>query len=1032
MGIIGVLVRRRVLVTVLVLIAVILGAISYASLGLRRFPDIDFPFATISTVMPGGNPVDIEADITRRIEDAVSSISGIDELTSYSQQGLSLVLVQFDLEEDIDIKATDISNKLDLVRRDLPDAAEDPVVSKFDITQMPIVQLALHGQQGANELYRLADEELETFLAQVPGVAQVELAGGEEREIQVLLDARKLRKHAVSIGSVVAALKASNLDVPAGHVTQTDREVLVRTTGRLREVGDIGSVRVPTGGGGTITVADLGQVVDTYGEARSCSRFDGEPAIIIGILSQSGANEVEVADRVKERLPELRRLLPDGASLDIATDDSEFIRGALANVRTNMLIGILLTAFTLFLFLKSGRATAVVAVVMPAAIIATFTWMLFSGFTLNILTLTGLAITVGVLVNNAILIVENVIRFIHDGHTPQEAAVLGTNDIALAIISSTATNLVVFIPLAFMGEIIGRFFKELGLTVVYATVVSLLVSFSLTPMMCGALLKGEGERDGWLARVLNVLFGWTSDVWQAGFRLARAGYLGLLDWCLVHRALTVTVTVLAVVASLGVFAAVGGEFQPAMDEGRVSVTVQTPVGTPLAGTDSVVRLVEDQVREMSHLEHYSVRVGKVSGFLGGSSEGVNLAEVVATVADRADRQESLDDLVTMITPGLAEIPGAQIAASRGGSGPGLTPIEVQVSGKDMDEIRSVAEEVMGIVERTRGTAGVAKSYQTGQPEMRVVPRPEAGRLYKIDNSLIAGEVRSYLEGTVATQFRDRGENYDILVKLRPEDRRWEEDVDRMFISSPVTGQMIRIGNVARLVREAGPTLITRKDRRRLITVTSQLTGELPSGKVKNAVETEIGRELRPPEGVLVEFGGETEMMEKNFRELFKAMAIAAVLTFLCVAGIIESFLFAGVIIAALPVSLVGVAVAMLLGNVTVNMFSLMAMVILVGMVVNNAIIVVDKAMGLEREGQSPHEAIRGACALRFRMIIMANLTTMIALVPLSLGLGFGGEIFRPLAVVEIGGIFAAGALSLLVIPAVYLMLRGRRQRTVDS
>jgi len=532
MGLIEVFVRRRVLTTVLVLMAVILGAVSYSKLGLRRFPNVDFPFATITTVLPGGSPSEIERDVTKRIEDAVSSISGIDEMTSYSQQGLSLVLLQFDLEEDIDIKATDISNKLDLIRSELPDAAEDPVVSKFDISQRPVMQLALSGPQGAGELYRLADEVLSTFISQVPGVATVELTGGERREVQVLLDARKLRKFRVPIGLVISALAAANMEVPGGHITQPGREFVVRATGRFRNVDDIAGVRIPTAGRGTVTVGDLGRVVDTYAEARTASRFDGVPAIILTIQAETDANEVEVADAVKARLDEWRDLLPTGATLSIASDDTEFVRGSLANVRSNMLIGILLTALALFLFLKSGRATLIIALVMPTAVISTFTFMLFSGFTLNILSLTGLAIVVGVLVNNAILIVENVYGFIHRGHDPMEAAVLGARDIALAIFSSTATNLVVFLPLAFMGEIIGRFFRELGLTVVYATTVSLLVSFTLTPMMCGRLLRGHEEEPGAVGRLVGFLFGWTADVWMAAFDGVKRVYLSVLAWCL--------------------------------------------------------------------------------------------------------------------------------------------------------------------------------------------------------------------------------------------------------------------------------------------------------------------------------------------------------------------------------------------------------------------------------------------------------------------------------------------------------------------
>ncbi len=1035
MGLIETLIRRRVLTTVLVLIAVIVGALSYVEMGLRRFPDIEFPFATVTTIYPGGSPSEIESEITKPIEDAVSSISGIYELQSYSQQGQSMVFIQFDLEEDIDIKAMDIRNQLDLIRSDLPDDAEDPFVQKISITQEPVMTLALAGPQGSNELYRLADEDLSTVISQVSGVADVNITGGQPREIQVLLDARKLRALRVPIGAVVGALQASNVAVPAGNVTQPGREYVVRTTGRFKSVDEVARVRVPTRGRGTVTVADLGEVRDAYEDVRSLSRYAGngelgdggadraQDAVLMVVQAESGANEVEVADGVFARMDELRGMLPDGARLEVVSDETEFVRGALSNVRQNMMIGILLTAIVLYLFLHSGRATLVVAVVMPCSVIATFLLMRFSGFTINILTLTGLAICIGVLVNNAILIVDNVTRYIHEGNPVMDSAVEGTKDIAIAIFSSTATNLVVFIPLAFMGEIIGRFFLELGLTVAYATIVSLAVSYSLTPMMCGLLLKPEGARPASLERVGDALFGWIARLWRGAFEWSKGIYLSILDWCLAHPILTIGMTVIMFVASLPIFPLMGMEFQPESDDGWIKVSVQMPVGTPVYETDKTVRLVEQQVAELPHLARYYATVGNVTGgLLAGSSEGVNIGEVLAYVGDRADREESLDELMNLLRSRLAGIPSAQIVVAAGEEGPGTAPVELELSGDDLDQLKELTEEVMAVVESVPSTTGVSKSYQEGQPEVRIEPRLDDLNRHHVDAGHLAGEVRSYIEGSTASQFRDGDENYDIQVMLDDESQAYVDDIPRMFVTSPATGNVLRIGQVADIVEEAGPSLITRKDRRRLITVSAQLTGARPSGKVVEDVRREMA-DIAIPEGVRVKYGGEAEFMQKNFRELFKAMATAAVLTFLCVAGIIESFLMAAIIIMALPVCLIGVAVALFLGGVTVNMFSLMAMVILVGMVVNNAIIVIDYAARERHSGIEPRQAIRDACERRFRMILMANMTTIVALIPLSLGLGFAGEVFRPLAVVQMGGVGAAAVLSLLVIPCVYVLVR---------
>jgi HAE1 family hydrophobic/amphiphilic exporter-1 len=1025
-------IRRRVLTTVLVLIAAILGVLSYVGLGVRRFPEIEFPFVTVFTVYEGASPAEVESEITKRIEDAVVTISGIEEINSSSQQGLSLVFIEFGLEEDVDIKAVDVRNKIDRILPLLPEAADEPVPQKFEIGSLPVLDLALYGPQDPNELYRLADEELKPLLTQTAGVADVELSGGQEREIQVLLDLRKLRRHRVTIGMVVAAIRAANVDVPAGHITQPGREFVIRTPGRVRRPEEIEKIQVPTAGGGILTVGDLGTVVDTYEEPRTLSRYNGEPAIGLAVQARTDANEVEVVDGVNEALPRLRELLPEGAALTVARDTSVFIRGALSNVWHNMLIGVCLTAVVIYLFFRSPRSTLIVAVVMPAAVICAFIGMRAAGFTLNIISLTGLAIVIGVLVNNAILVLENVNRLVDEGMPPADAAVDGTRDIALAIFSSTATNLVVFLPIAFMGEIVGRFFRELGLTVVFATVASLLISFSLTPMMCGLLLRPKGPdrpENGFFSLSFDSTFGRLAGLWQGAFERAKGVYVGMLDWCLRHRLSTVFITFIFFVASFGVFAIVGVEFFPSSDEGRFRVSVEAPVGTPLEVTDRMVRRVEREVRDVPYLESYLVRVGRVAAGMSGRTEGVDLAEISVTIADRAERPEGLDEILNEVRPRLAKVPSAKLlVAKEEMGGPDEPAIGIEVTGDDLAAIKRVASQVYEIIQSVPGTAGVAKSWQAGQPEVHVIPDQEAANRQGVNVRLLAEEVRGYVEGTLASEFLAGDENYDVLVKLREEDRQWASDIERMFVSSATTGGMVPIGQVAEVRREAGSTLITRKDRTRLVTVTSGLTGQRPPSKVEADIRRRIEEEVSVPEGVGLDLGGEAEIRQQNFPELYKAMGTAAVLTFLCVAGIIESFGFAVIIIMSLPVSLIGVSFAMLVADVRVSMFALMAMVILVGMVVNNAIIVVDYAMRAEEGGKTAREAIRESCGVRYRMILMANLTTVAALIPLSLGKGFGGEIFRPLAVVQIGGVLAAALLSLLVIPAVYVMVRGRRQK----
>ena len=1020
--------------TVIVLIAVILGGLSYSSLGLRSMPEIEFPMATITTIYPGGSPEEIETEITRRIEDGVSSIAGIDAIQSYSQQGMSLVLVSFRLEEDIDVKAMDIRDKLDLVRASLPEDVQDPIVGKFDIGQMPVMTLALVGPQPVNELYRMADEDLRKPLSQVPGVADIQITGGQRREIQVLLDPALLRKHNVSPDDVARAIQSTNLEVPAGHITEGAREYTIRTTGRFSNVEQILRVPIRTMGGSTLELRHVGRVEDTFEEERSRSHADGQHSVILTVLKQSDANEVGVADGVRARKPELDRLLPPGAQMFIAEDASAFIRGALSNVASNLLIGVLLTSIMLYLFVGSWRGMLIAVVVIPAAVVVTFSLLLFSGFTLNILTLTALALSVGIVVNNSIMILENAERFLDKGLPPVEAAIAGTKDIGLAVFASMATNLVVFLPMAFMGEIVGRFFKEFGLTIVYATVVSLLVSYTLTPMMCGALLKARTGADppsGRLGRLLMLMVHAVPRLWGVAFDQIKRAYLDILDWCLRWRAATVAVTVVALVASLFIAGRfLGMEFFPQSDEGQFKVSVETPVGSSLDFTETRVLEAEGIIRDhVPYLEHYYGRIGRVSGFLGSSSTGTNIAEIGVVISDKSEREQSVYDILNDLRPRLAQVHSAKLtAATAGHMGAGGKPISVELTGEDLDELRRAASEVVREVEQVPGTSGVDQSWRTGQPEIRIVPHLEQSGRYGLSARDIALTVRTYLEGSIVSQFKDRGEDYDVRIKLDPEYRRWSEDVKGMFIKSTATGEMIPIGQVAEPRDESGPTVITRKDRRRLITVGADLTGERPQGTVENEIRQRLQDNTRIPRGVNIGFGGQSEMRQKNFAELFKALGTASILTFLCVAGIIESFVFGTVIILSIPVSLTGVVLAMLIGDVGVSILALMAMIMLVGMVVNSAIVVLDYATRPEHKHLPPVQRVREACEVRFRVMAMANLTAIVAMVPLSLGMGFAAEIFQPIAIVQIGGILASGTLALLVVPAVYAMIENRRQR----
>ncbi len=1022
MGVLEALIRRKVLTTVLLLIAVIMGALSYLAVGVRRFPDIDFPVAAIVTMYPGATPAEIESEVTTTIEDAISTIAGIDQIQSFSQHGMSIIVVQFDLEEDINIKAMDLRDEIDLILARLPADAQNPTVRKFDFEQIPVLSLGLTGAYDVNHLFALAEDYLQDPLAQVPGVGEVEITGGRRREIHLLLDPLKLRANRVSLDQVANALRNANIEISAGTITQTSLEYAVRTQGKFRTIEEIAEVPVLRRENSTVYVRHLGEVVDSFEDERERSRADGRASVVLSITKQADANDVEISNLVQAMLPQLSAMLPDDVELFITEDTSDFIRGALSNVRNNIILGMLLTALAIYLFFSSWRGTVITSVVMPAALIVSFVLILFSGISLNILTLTALALSVGIVVNNSILILESAHRFVDQGIPPVEAAIKSVKDIGLAIISSTATNLVVFLPIAFMGEIIGRFFREFGLTIVFVTTVSLLISFTLTPMMCGLILKNH-RREKKTGCILSAIHFFPS-LWQWCVDWLKNNYLEVLRWCLHWRKTTLLLTAMVVVVSFAaLFTVVGTEFFPSSDEGAFRITVETGMGSSLDWTSDRVseieRVIEQQI-PAEYLVHYYSRIGSTSGFLGGVSSGTHLGEVSVTLVDAMERPESVEQILNRLRPHLSRVHSVQLTLTvQGGGGPGGAPLAIDVYGADMAELQEVAGEIVSLMASVRGTTDIDQSYRTGRTDLIFTPDHASLQRHNLQARTVGLALRSYIEGQTPTQFTDQDQEYDIRLRLPKEYRDTSESLEAMFIPSPVDGQMVPIGELGRIEYLAGPVSIMRKDRQRLITVSSELTGERTLGQVRDDLERAMQEQLQIPPGVRVSFAGEVEVMRDNFAELFRAMGTATVLTFLSTAGIIESFFLAIVIILTIPVSLVGVTLALILGGVALNIFSLMAMIMLVGMVVNNAIIVLDYATREEQMKLPPWERVYEACAARFRVLLMANLTTIAAMIPLSLGLGFGGEIFRPLALVQIGGLVAAGSLALLVIPVIY-------------
>lgn len=1013
-------IRRPVLTTMMVFAIVVLGGYAYLGLSIDLFPDVDFPYVTVTTVYPGAGPEEIETQVTDRIEDAVSTLADVDLLESISRESVSFVIIRFDLEADSDDAASDVRARVESILNDLPEGTEKPIVEKFEIGSFPIVSLAVSSQDGVNEAYRFADQIMRDRLAQVSGVATIDIIGGQEREIQIAVDRMKLEHYGISIGTVSALIAAENVNIPEGRITTRDKEYMIRTIGEFEDYEQIGGIRIPIPDGGYIYLREIAAIRDAFEEARSIARFAGSPAVQVNVVKRSGANTIETANGVYRAIDELREELPSGFNVEYASDDSRFIRESVRDVTSNIIIGVFLTAGLLFLFLRNVRGTLIAAVVMPSAIVSTFLLMQFSGFTLNLLSLLALGVSVGILVTNSIVVLENILRHLQMNKSPSEAALQGTNEVTLAVVASVMTNVVVFVPIAFMEGIIGRFFLQFGMTVVFATIFSLVISFTLTPMLSAVFLKRiENSTEGNPRR---------SHFMDRAIRRLSVSYRGMLDWSLRrrwHRAVLVIVALLFLLFSFVLLGLSGGEFMTEMDEGYLSVSIELPVGSSLQMTENAVKEAEGIITTLPEVE-------SVISSIGGTFRGVNEAVLRAKLVDISDRELLVGQLVNKTRPMLASIPEAEVtvAASSSEEG-GDADVQVEVMGDDSRVIERLAAEVTTILESVDGLVDLASSWKEGGPELVFYPDREEIARRGLTTGEVAGLLRNSFEGDDRSVFRELGEEYRIRVQFDDETRSDAKTLRELRLSTEEG--MVPLTQLGRIEERTGVAEIHHRDRQKRITITANIAEGTVTDVVRE-VQHQFD-ELEKPPGYKIFFGGMYEFQEESFAALFQAMGLATILTYTVLAMILESFFLPFTVMLTLPLGLVGASMGLFFGGQTVNIFSLMAMVMLIGIVVNNAILLLDYVGQMRHRGMGLHEAILEGCPVRMRAVIMTNLAIAVGMIPQALGTGQGYELRLAIAMVTIGGVLVSALFTLLIIPALYATfeevkdrLFGRRKR----
>jgi HAE1 family hydrophobic/amphiphilic exporter-1 len=1015
-GLSGISITRPVFAAMMMVALIVLGLYALRRLNIDQLPEVDIPVVVVQTVYPGASPETIEREVTRRLEEAFNPVEGVDTITSVSLEGVSQVVVQFDLDRDVDQAAQDIRGRIDTVRRELPTDIEAPIVQKFDPAAQPIVSLALSAEQmPLAALTTLADEQIRRRLEAVPGVGNVQLAGGLEREVRVYLLAEQLQAHGVSVTEVIGALQRQNVEVPAGRVETGIREQLVRVTGRISEVPQFARVIVADRGGNPVRLGDVARVEDATEEERSVALVNGQRAVSLDVLKVSGANTVAVADGIREAVAEIQATLPAGASLQIIRDNSVDIRQSVTSVMEELLLGALLTVVIVMLFLNDWKATAITSLALPVSVISSFILMFALGFTLNILTLMALSLSIGILIDDAIVVVENIVRHRAMGKSPFAAAAEGTDEIFLAVMATTFSIVAVFVPVAFMGGIVGRFFFEFGLTVAWAVLVSLFVSFTLTPMLAahwGVMPHEPGHaRGGFVARRINRFNDW--------FDRQAARYRQAIAWALMHRKTTVAAAVVAFVAALALFPFIGGGFMPESDESEFIVQFETPEGSSLAYTRSKAERLDAAIRALPGVDYTYTTIG--AGTTGTVTSGSTYVRLVPV----DEREQSQDQLMMLARREVAPMAGLDVAfVTAGGAGGAQAPLQLQISGPDVDQLQQLSTRAIDALQQIPGVVDIQSSLGQPRPEFRIEVNRDVANAVGLDIGEVASTIRPVLAGQTATTWEDpSGEERDVVVQVAPEQRTSIENLEQLPLATAhraETGAVstVPLGEVARIETGTAPAQINRENLERVATVSAGTLPEVSISEASAAIRERM-QQLNLPPGYSFRLGGETEQLEETVTFVIEAIVLAIILIYLILASQFESFMQPIAIMLSLPLSLVGVLIALLLTNDTLNMMSMIGVIMLFGLVTKNAILLVDNANERRGQGMDRDTALIEAGQVRLRPIMMTTLAMIFGMLPIALALGEGGGFRAPMARAVIGGLITSTLLTLLVVPVAY-------------
>lgn len=1014
---------KRPIMTSLIFIAIALfGLYSLQKLPIDLYPDIETNSIMVMTAYPGASASDIENNVSRPLENTLNTVENLKHITSQSKENISIITLEFEYGEDIDVLTNDVRDKLDMVKSELPDEAEDPIIFKFSTDMIPIIMLSVQAEESLPGLYKILDDGVANPLARINGVGTVSISGAPQREIQIYVDPNRLEAYNLSIETISGIIAAENQNIPGGNFDIGSETYSVRVEGEFSDPRQMGEIVVGSYNGRNVYLKDVAEIKDSIEERAQETYNNKVQGAMIIIQKQTGANSVEISNRVKKILPSIQKNLPTDVKLDVIVDTSDNIRNTIASLGGTIRDALIFVGLVVFIFLGRWRSAVIILITIPLSLVASFIYLAIADSTLNIISMSALSIAIGMVVDDAIVVLENVTTHIERGSDPKQAAIHGTNEMSISVIASTLTLIAVFFPLTMIEGMSGVLFRELGWMVTIIMVISTVCALSLTPMLCSLMLKLNVKH----SKAFNIMY---KPVEKALDKL-DTGYAALLNWAVRHRAVVITAAMAFFVASMILVRYVGTDFMPTQDDGRIGATIELPIGTRTEISRDIAMKIYDEWKEKyPEIQVMNFTVGQAdtdNTFASMSDNGTHIISYNIRLSDPVDRERGIVEICESMREDLKHYPElkkSQVMVG-GGSGAmgGQSVLDLDIYGYDFAQTDAVAQELKKrLEENVPGCSDIVISRGDYQPEYHIDFDREKLAMHGLNSSTAATYIRNRINGAVASKYREDGEEYDIKVRYAPQFRESIEAIENIMVYNSA-GQGVRIKDLGTVVERFAPPTIERKDRERVNTVSATLSG-IPMGVAVQKAQAQIAQ-MDIPQGITIQVAGTYEDQQDSFSDLTILMVMIILLVFIVMAAQFESLTYPFIIMFALPFSFSGVFMALFMTGSTLNMMSMIGMIMLIGIVVKNGIVLVDY-INLNRErGNAIIKSVVTGGKSRLRPVLMTTLTTILGMVPMAAGGGQGSEMWQPMGIAVIGGLTVSTMLTLIIVPVLYCVFAG--------